>query len=74
MSLHNCQISRATNGNRDVWQHLETNWTDFFWLTGETPDTLSKLVAKIKELYDTIYHQRRRSIVNFRNQVSFFNL
>ena len=59
---------RAQNGNYDVWSNLETNWTDFFWLTGETPDTLNVLVGKLHTIYTNVFPMRR-GVLDFRNKV-----
>ena len=39
--------------------NLQTNWNDFFWLTGETPTSLCQLSEEIKENFEPFYHGPR---------------
>ena len=55
--------------NNDVWLNLKTNWNDFYWLTGETPQSFKSLVHAIDEKYP-FYHRANRSKLNIQNQVS----
>ena len=68
LGRYRCQRQR-----RDFWNNLERNWTDFFWLTGETPDTLSLLVNDIycfrRRIIGRWYKKGRRTSLTFRNQV-----
>ena len=57
---------------QDVWGSLETNWNNFFWLTGETPITLSILVNQLYGHFIHVFHYGHRSKLDFRNQVTFY--
>ena len=67
---------RATRFNFDCWNNLARNWTDFFWLTGETPDTLNLLVqlvrANLRNVRGRNFRRGRRPALTFRNQVRNF--
>ena len=62
-------LPRATLENRDVWNNLESNWNDFFWLTGETPITLNELVQEMQNKFHPTFRRRRLGSLDFRNQV-----
>ena len=57
----------------DFWNNLERNWTDFFWLTGDTPETLSILVQQLnnysRNIRPRLSTKGRKTRLNFRNQV-----
>ena len=59
----------------DFWNNLEQNWTDFFWLTGETPQSLQLLVNSLHTIRYGIIGRRirlgRRPALSFRNQVKY---
>ena len=67
--LHLLVGYRAQNAHHDVWINLEQNWNDFFWLTGETPQTLNALSLKLERIYTTTFRMRR-GLLDFKNQVS----
>ena len=54
----------------DVWANLEQNWMNFFWLTGETPQTLAILVHVLSHIHLQQNHTGRPPALDFRNQVS----
>ena len=56
---------------RDVWINMSTNWVDFFWLTGETPQTLGQLVDQLDQTFIHLFNNRRGCKLDIRNQVSF---
>ena len=60
------RVSRSTH---DLWTSLEKNWSHFFWLTGETPQTLGVIVHKIRDKYIHLFHEFSRSKLDLRNQV-----
>ena len=49
--------------------NLSANWTHFFWLTGETPCSLSELVVDIQNKFKHVNCPGRPCILDFRNQV-----
>ena len=53
-----------------MWQQLENNWVNFFWLTGETPGTLGILVNRISNVYHPFLARGRPLCLDLRNQVS----
>ena len=53
-----CTFQRVTVQNKDVWKNLETNWNDFYWLTGETPHTLAALVMDLERNFQ-VFHESR---------------
>ena len=55
----------------DLWAILEQNWINFFWLTGEIPQTLAILVQRLIHLFINQTHQGRATVIDFRNQVIF---
>ena len=61
---------------RDVWNLLECNWLHFFWLTGESPATLSVMVNRIEQLFLPQIQTGRVHSLSFRNQVRYimFNI
>ena len=61
---------RCTMGNHDVLTILQTNWDDFYWLTGEFPPTFDLLLHHLQQ----IRQQRvgRRKLLDFGNQVKNF--
>ena len=62
---------RATINRRDVWENLTQHWLHFFWLTGETPDTLMHLVNNIDNFMGPFNSFGRKKVLNLKNQVSF---
>ena len=54
----------------DLWGVLEQNWVHFFWLTGETPQTLRTLVNKIEGVFFVHLSLGRNRKLDFHNQVS----
>ena len=54
----------------DVWASLEQNWVHFFWLTGETPQTLTILVNTLRNRNFVHLRLGRIPSIDFRNQVS----
>ena len=65
---------RATLYSSDVWINMQRNWTHFFWLTGETPDTLSILVQRLIAKFISFWSKGPESMIDFRNQVSLQSL
>ena len=63
-------MNRKNYQPTDVWRSLETNWTMFFWLTGEIPPTLQLLVDEIRRGYFPEVTRGRAQVIDFRNQVS----
>ena len=55
---------------QNLWNFLDRNWIHFFWLTGETPDTLNILVECLRNIYYVQNHLGRPPAIDFRNQVS----
>ena len=49
---------------------MERNWDHFFWLTGETPRTLSTLVTKLWSKYLHHFYTTKGSKLDLKNQVS----
>ena len=60
---------RCNEEMHDVWQLLERNWSHFFWLTGETPNSLSAIVTDVQNMYYPYIFRGRRTLLDFRNQV-----
>ena len=64
---------RCTRFNGNFWNNLERNWCDFFWLTGETPETLTHLVTSLQQYKQRIAprtsRKGRRKKLDFRNEV-----
>ena len=61
---------RLTVNNMDVWQNMETNWSHFFWLTGETPETLQILINRIEVKFLNYRTYGPDSTLSIRKQVS----
>ena len=59
---------------RDVWSRLQNNWIYFYWLTGETPQTLSIIVRKLQNNIWHFNNLGRNSALDLRNQVKKFNM
>ena len=59
---------RARRGYTDVWENLATNWTHFYWLTGETPESLQLLVQRLRQIY-FIRPMHRNCKLTFCNQI-----
>ena len=59
---------RAQRGYSDVWHNLSSNWSHFYWLTGETLDTLQLLVDRLRTTF-RINPIHRNSKLSLRNQV-----
>ena len=73
-SYETCEIFlRARFPHNDVWINLERNWLHFYWLTGETPHTLSILVDKLNENFDLNYDIGRPQCITVRNQVNLYS-
>ena len=64
---------RARLLGQDMWTILERNWVHFFWLTGETPDTLRILVQRLQFHFLPHLHIGRQQAIDFRNQVCLDN-
>ena len=62
---------RSSVQHRNVWNNLETNWSHFFWLTGETPDTLSILISRLETKFLNCQTYGPRSYLNLNNKVSY---
>ena len=60
---------RATISKSDVWVNLSKNWDHFFWLTGETPDSLQILLNRIQARVNLCRKRGRMSPMSHRNQV-----
>ena len=60
---------RATVLKADVWTNLSKNWDHFFWLTGETPDTLQILINRLHNRINLCRRRGRLSPISKRNQV-----
>ena len=58
---------RCALGNHDVLTHLQTNWDDFYWLTGEFPPTFHILLMEIHGLQ--VRRRGRHNILSIENQV-----
>ena len=65
---------RTDDKSHDVWRKLERNWIHIFWLTGETPQTLSELVQEIEDRFRPHKIAGRKSFLDFRNQVQWLPL
>ena len=61
---------RSTLHQTDVWNNLAQNWMHFFWLSGETPNTLFTLVQEIEGRHLNYFHKGRPSKLSLKNQVS----
>ena len=59
----------ANLNTRDVWTVLAQNWTFFYWLTGETPQSLAMLVRSLQNNFHHFNRLGRNSALDFRNQV-----
>ena len=64
----NVNLTRSTDNRHDVWNELRQNWSHFYWLSGETPDTMSLIVQGLRDNYFQ-FHQHRNNALNFHNQV-----
>ena len=56
--------------SQDIWSFLERHWSNFFWLTGETPDSWSNLVQDLSQEFVHYFHVGKRAKLDLRNQVS----
>ena len=54
----------------DIWEMLEKNWLQFFWLTGEIPVTLQSVVDRLQNMFNPYITRGRPLCLDFRNQVS----
>ena len=59
---------RSTDNHHDVWRTLSQNWNHFYWLTGETPDTLNIIVQGLRSNFFRL-HQHRNNALNLHNKV-----
>ena len=59
---------KANLCSHDVWSLLQRNWIHF-WLTGETPQTLSQLVTEIEDKFFPLQSQGRKFLLDMRNKV-----
>ena len=57
-----------------MWLHLNQNWLNFFWLTGETPGTLNALVNQLEDRFMHYFLKGRECKLDLRNQVSFIQI
>ena len=68
-----CTVSvffdRTKKGEHDVWRNLTQNWDHFFWLSGETPQTLDILVRTVKGRFPLVTRKGRISCLTIHNQV-----
>ena len=53
----------------DMWNILQRNWTNFFWLTGETPITLRFLINRILTTFPLFNNLGRNCSLDWLNQV-----
>ena len=53
--------SRAYTQRQDLWSMLERNWNDFYWLTGETPNTLHELMTELKNIFHPLNESKKTS-------------
>ena len=60
---------RSTQPATDVWNELEINWNNFYWLTGEVPPTLERLCEELVMFFGCKIMQGKYTL-SFRNQVS----
>ena len=73
LMLQLMQGYRVHANSQDLWMLLQRNWINFFWLTGETPQTLSILVNKLRNNFHTFNNLGCNSVLDFRNQVSYMH-
>ena len=52
-----------------MWLNLQQNWNHFYWLTGETPQTMQILVNAIDRKFFVHRHYGRNCSLDLRNQV-----
>ena len=57
-----------------MWEKMEQNYLHFFWLTGETPETLTNLVERIKRDFLPYTKPGPNGSLDVRNKVSIFHL
>ena len=55
-----------------MWNILEQNWNDFYWLTGEIPPSLNYLVEEIENDIHML-RMGRNHILDFKKQVTIFD-
>ena len=70
MPFYVLNLCRATFNRTNVWLNLEQNWNDFFWLTGETPDTLNNLAQELQDQFEPFFWRPRHGSLDFHNQVN----
>ena len=61
-------IFRSIHNHNDMWALLETNWDNFYWLTGEIPPSLNYLVQEIENEINLL-KCGCNAVMTFRNQV-----
>ena len=66
-----CNCSRSRFEENEVWNNLQTNWNHFFWLTGETPETLQILVNALHRNFFMHRQYGRKSSLDLRHQVLY---
>ena len=72
LSFYLFNFYRATLHDNDVWRSMQSNWNHFFWLTGETPETLQILVNILNRRFFWHRQYGRRSSLDLRHQVSMY--
>ena len=65
-------FNRSGYRRTDVWASLERNWSNFFWLTGETPGSLQVIVNRLTAIYLPQVARGRAENIDFCNQVYNF--
>ena len=61
-------FGRRNYNQVDMWQRLEQNWKNFFWLTGEIPASLNLIVEAVNSKMNcTIFGCKEK--LSLRNQV-----
>ena len=48
---------------------MQINWTHFFWMTGETPQSLSNLVQEVSVNFVPFFMDRNTCKLDLNNQV-----
>ena len=61
---------RCNLHNNDVWMNMQQNWSHFFGLTGETPETLQVLVHRVSAKFENCKMYGPDTKLDLRNKVS----
>ena len=64
-------VCRRISNEVDLWNNLQNNWDNFFWLTGEIPTTLMSIVEAIRPRCMR-YHMGRTPKLSLHNQVNMY--